>query len=101
MSASFIQFSLYQSIVRGRPFDSEWEGVAGKFGRDILFIFNMSLAGKLFSGIPSTKARIFIFICDKIFDPPPPKKKQKQKQKGGSEYWYRRQAGQDFSCFFF
>ena len=57
--------SSYSILVRGRPFDSEGGGVAGKFCRDGSFIFSMSLAGKFI--FRYTKARIFIFTCNKFF----------------------------------
>ena len=41
-----------------------WEGGAGKFGLDRLFIFNMNAAVKFI--FRYTKARIFIFIRNKI-----------------------------------
>ena len=51
-------------VIRGRPFDSEGGGGAGKFSRDRLS------AGKFISRY--TKARLFIFI-----------RKKKRKNRGG------------------
>ena len=66
--------------IRGRPFDSEGGGGAGK-GRDILFIFSVSSAGKLI--FKNTKARIFIFIRNIFLEKQKKKKQTKQNKKGG------------------
>ena len=89
--------SSYSFLVRGRPFDSEGGGVAGKFCRDGSFIFSMSLAGKFI--FRYTKARIFIFTCNKFLKP---KKKTPDGGGwgGGSECWFRREIGQEFQCDF-
>ena len=69
-----VQLHFYFKLLRGRPIDSYGRRGAGKFGRDRLFIFSLSLAGK------------FIF------------KKKKQEGRGSSECWLKRETRQVFLC---
>ena len=83
------------------------EGRAGKFCRDRLFIFSIRSTRKFI--FRYTKARLFIFIRNKILKkkkkksnttPPPPP--PRERGGGGSECWFRRVPGpgQDFPWFF-
>ena len=86
--------------IRGRPFDSEAGGGGGwqiLSGQNILF--SIRSAEKFI--FRYTKARIFIFIRNKILKkpPPPPKKKTTTTTRGGgggrNVAWFRRVAGKD------
>ena len=69
-----VQLPFFFKELRGRPIDSYGGRGAGKFGRDRLFIFSLSLAGKL------------------IF------KKKKKTRGRGSECWLKRETRQVFPC---
>ena len=81
------------------------EGRTGKFFRDRLFTFSMSSTRKFI--FRYTKARLFIFIRNKILKKRKKKiiikKPQKPLREGGSECWFRRVPGpgQDFPWDFF
>ena len=102
------------SYVLGDDYLNLREGRGGKFCRDRLFIFSISSTRKYISRY--TKARLFIFIRNKILKKQNKKaknKKQKtgtqkkprerEREGGGSECWFRRVPGpgQDFPWDFF
>ena len=70
-------------------------GGAVKFGREKLFIFSLSLAGNFI--FRYTKARIFIFISNKILKKKEQKKKKQTKDERGGGV-LKRETRQDFPC---